>query len=218
MKKNSLINNCVCFLAGIVLPQAVPAVAHADVFGRGAPVYSSPRVPEAPVIPDRVFTLDTLDAKSLDDLMARVSREGGGHVKLPAGVFWLESPVTLRSNVALTGAGAGRTVFKRHDSFPVAGSFGGKATGLLQAHNKALQNVLLKGFSIDGNWTGGELAKLMPNVLGILISSDVAKGGKARDYNRAVAIEDVEIKNCGLGMHVKGTTHLAIRNCHMRDN
>ncbi len=183
-----------------------------SAFATGKTVYATPLLPQEPVIGLPAFGIDEPTAGGINRAIELASASGGGRVLLPAQVIPLDSPVQLRSGVALIGGGTGRTILQRDSRFAFNSSFGSETTGLVSAHNAAVENILIQSLTIDGNWSAEELELIEPNVIGLRLTAD---GGR---YNRYVAIEDVEVVNCGLGIHVTGTTDLVVRRCRLIGN
>ncbi len=84
--------------------------------------------------------------EAIQKAINEVARKGGGVVFLPSGTYHLESPVTLRDNIALRGEGRA-TVLKRVKS---------KAFTVIQGFG--LEGVIIENLAVDGNrFPEGEL-------------------------------------------------------------
>ena len=141
------------------------SVAAKDKYGQyteGLPFAMQPVA--APIIPDRSVTLSDFDAdptgtrlcteafrKAIDEL----SRQGGGHLNVPRGV-WLTGPIVLKSNIDLHLAHGAVIQFAADESlYPLVDtSFEGLDTRRCQSplSAKGAENISITGHGvIDGN-------------------------------------------------------------------
>lgn len=139
----------------------------------------------------------------------QVAAAGGGSVNLTNGTWTLMNSLQMKSFVTLNGMGTNTilqgplTIY----NYPLV-SDGGV---------EPLTNITVQNLVIDGRLPAG--ARLThidadgpyENVLAILFD--------AYTYDhRNILIHNVEAKNVGMGVHVKGTTGLVITNCYFHDN
>lgn len=116
---------------------------------------------------------------------AVVSAWGGGTVYLPPGVFWISSPIVLRSNVRLLGAGMRQTTVKLT---------GNAACHVITHSAENDVRMTIQHLTVDGNWDGAANRRTWYDGINIRSTID------AFNY-----IADVHIRYCGRdGLHMSG--------------
>jgi sugar lactone lactonase YvrE len=195
------------FSLGVLLP----APLRAAPYGAGQSQYASPPVPAAASLSGREFFPDGFRDDAVNRAIAAASAAGGGDVMLAEGVYLLGGKVLLKPGVSLVGRGAGKTILRRVAPFAFE-SVDGDATAVIEAVDQGLRNIVLRGFTVDGNWSEAELLELKPNVAGIRISSS------RNYYNDTITIDSVEITNCACGLLAGGVTNLTVAGCRLHHN
>ncbi len=136
-----------------------------------------------------------------------VSTAGGGTVTLANGTYKISTPILLKSNVALVGAGKGKTVLQ------ISANLG--ANGVLTANNaNPAVNVIVKNLTVDG------LKPNDPNVesdVSAVTNYGILLEGESY-INNKVLFDNIEIKNTNMGLHIKGSTNITVQNSEIHDN
>ncbi len=122
----------------------------------------------------------------------QVSASGGGTVNLATGTYVLNSSLRIKSKVTLNGSGNQATVLQATGGF----------TAIQQA-SEQLDNVAIQNLSIIG--------KRVSWAQGIVISS-------GSSYHENVRISNVNVSECGAGVHVKRANNVTISNCNFSGN
>lgn len=188
----------------------------AATFGNGATKYAAPTVatlPSAP--PTGTYTPATKDSAGVQAAINAAANAGGGTVSLASGNYTLNTRVTPKSKVYITGAGQGVTFLNRGSSFAYpTGSTSPTWTGLFYTSNAALSDVKFSALSINGALSDAERAAQWPGFYGLCIESDDV----AANHNQRIQLSAVEIKNCGQGFESKGSTHITLWNGYYHNN
>lgn len=157
----------------------------------------------------------TDDSAAIQAAIDAAYAAGGGTVYIPAGTFIMsgdkanpsEGCIEVRSNVTLTGAGAGNTVLK------LADNYNERINGMIRTPvDESASNVTISNLTIDGN-----RANNTGHQAGIIT------GVKANDeglVHENITISGVEVMNCtayGVNPH-EVTYNLTIENCVSHDN
>jgi polygalacturonase len=91
-------------------------------------------------------TGSTHDQKIISDAIKAASESGGGTVYLTAGVYLVDGPVIIKSNVHLTGDPNAIIRVSSTSSQWFTGQ-----NGIISNPSESVQNVEISGFQIDGN-------------------------------------------------------------------
>jgi polygalacturonase len=165
----------------------------------------------APTVPtqDTTPTITVSIGQSIQSAIDQAAAAGGGTVQLNSGTYLISTALVLKSNVTLQGVastGSGLTT--------ISNGIGTNMVCMIDNRAGGLNNAILKNVKIDGalersnrNYTS-DIGKNY----GVMILDD---SGTA---NNNVLVDNVQITRCAVGLHVKGTTNLTIRNSNVHDN
>ncbi|WJH41131.1 right-handed parallel beta-helix repeat-containing protein [Aliirhizobium terrae] len=157
----------------------------------------------------------TDDSAAIQAAIDAAYEAGGGTVYIPTGTFLVSGDtnnpsagcIEVRSNVTLTGDGAGETVIKLVDDFNA------RINGIIRTPvDESASNVTISNLTLDGN-----RANNTEHQAGIIT------GVKANDEGRVhenITISGVEVMNCnayGVNPH-EITYNLVIEDCVSHDN
>jgi hypothetical protein len=181
-------------------------------YGSGTPLYTAPTLPATASVKGITFAPASFDSAGINAAIVAAHAAGGGDVVLASGTYTIDSKVLLKSGVNLIGQGIGVTVLQRGSAFAYGAGTSATTTGLIEANNASLTNVLLSDFTVTGNWTDTDLFTIMPNLIGIRVTSN------AITYNDTITLRRVESTQFGLGVHITGTTNISIEDCHIHRN
>ena len=157
----------------------------------------------------------TDDSAAIQAAIDAAYAAGGGIVVIPVGTFYvsgdLSNPsrgcIEVRSNVTLTGAGAGDTVLKLIDHFDA------RINGIVRTPvNESADNILISNLTIDGN-----RANNIEHQAGIITGVKENEDGR---IHQNITISGVEVMNCnayGINPH-EITYNLVVENCVSHDN
>lgn len=164
-----------------------------------------------PTVPTQVTTptITVSVGQSIQSAIDQAAAAGGGTVKLNSGTYSISAPLVLKSNVTLQGVastGSGLTT--------ISNAIGTNLLYMVDNHVGGLNNAILKNVKIDGRLERSDrnYTSDIGKNYGVMILDD---GGAA---NNNVLIDNVQITRCAVGLHVKGTTNLTIRNSNVHDN
>lgn len=137
----------------------------------------------------------TDDAASINSAISCVCENGGGSLFIPAGVYIVGSPVVLRSNVTLQGAGLGATIIKQKASTALTSCVQSlnaySLFGTSSLSGPAALNI--RDLTIDGNRQNG------------------ATGDGLAIYGPLFSIDNIEVCNAsGIGVRTEFGTPGAI--------
>lgn len=187
--------------SAIILTTVNPQVAKADA--------------TLPTLPSQSHTYDVsivagASTAVIQSAIDTASSKGGGTVTLALGTYTITSPITLKSNVTLAGAGKTATILKRSSSSDL-----GLATSVINVSSGGLNNAIVKLLTIDGNsvidpttnpdkdsWHNG----------GVLITDGTT------GTNDKILFDNIIVKNSTMGFHVKGTSNLTVQNSDFTNN
>lgn len=126
----------------------------------------------------------------------QVAAAGGGTVNITSGGGTIRTPLRMKSNVTLNGAGNPATTL----------TIGGSFTGI-QHNAEGLSNLTVQNLKIAGN---GE--NTSTNCHGIIISS-------LGTYFRTVKVSNVQVLSCGgMGVHIKRANGITVSSSNLHDN
>lgn len=138
------------------------------------------------------------------------SSAGGGTVTLDSGTYTITTPILLKSNVSLAGAGKDITVLKRDPNYSM-GIYG----VLSSATTGGLSNVIVKNLTIDTNYVVAPFDSSTNNVevtnYGVLIQG-------ADGSNNKIQFDAIKVQNSSIGFHIKGTNNLTVTNSEFTKN
>ena len=184
------------------------ARSQAVTFGNGTPDYTAPPdVPKPTLYPTEYYPSSD-DAAGIQAAIDAANAAGGGTVVLGTKTYTINSPITLKSNVSIAGAGIGNTILKRRSSYADSGSTGYFFGG----NDGTIEDFEIRKLTLDGDYTNEELRTLLPEVIGLGIWSGEGY------YNQRLRVYKVEIKGFQMGIHVKGTSEISLEDCKIHDN
>ena len=161
---------------------------------------------------------------SIQEAVDELHQKGGGTVVLQKGKHRITEPIRLKSNVNLIG-----DYNLSRDKVIITPKSDDYSQPLIEGQN--IENVTLENFKIRGNMTEQEqqlpgsyhtsrtaytTEGIRHNQFGILITGD------GEDYdsavNRNITIKDLVVRNCTMGIHVKGTRDLYMSRLKVHKN
>lgn len=190
--------------------KAVAATYPNGVFAYPAPPLAA--LPSEP--PAGTYTPATYNDEGIQAAIDAASANGGGTVSLLSGVYTVNHPVRLASNIRLFGQGNEVTFIRRGSGFAYqTGTTNLGWVGLLFSSNDALHDVTIADLSVDGALSASQ-REASQSFIGIFILSDSTNAS----HNLRIHLSDIEVKNCGHGVHMKGTTDITLSNGKYHDN
>lgn len=157
----------------------------------------------------------TDDSAAIQAAIDAAYAAGGGTVVIPAGTFYVSGDplnpsqgcIEVRSNVTLTGAGAGDTVLKLVDHFDA------RINGIVRTPvNESAENIVISNLTIDGNRVNN-----IEHQAGIITGVKENEDGR---IHQNITISGVEVMNCnayGINPH-EITYNLVVEDCVSHDN
>jgi parallel beta-helix repeat protein len=157
----------------------------------------------------------TDDSAAIQAAINAAYAAGGGTVVIPAGTFYISGDpsnpsrgcIEVRSNVTLTGAGAGETVLKLVDHFDA------RINGIVRTPvNENAENIVISNLTIDGN-RANNIEHQAGMITGVKESDDGL-------IHQDITISGVEVMNCnayGINPH-EITYNLVVEDCVSHDN
>lgn len=130
--------------------------------------------------------------ESIQAAIDYVNSNGGGTVYLERGIHIVTSTIKMKSNVTIQGAGKYNTTVRNTGNFDVISQF-----------EYGQNSMTFLDFTIIGKNNEG--------CFGIKIESLGA-------YHHNFLARNVDIRNCGMGMHVKGIYGVVLQNCDFTCN
>jgi polygalacturonase len=175
----------------LMVPMLPKNVAKADAAGAA----------EASMVYNYITTLSSVSASTIQSAINKAYSAGGGVVVIPAGTYTLTSSIELKSNVTLEGKGKSQTVLKRSSSYNIP-----DGKGFVYSQG-GLNNAVVKNLTIDGN-ADTSLRDSAPSnyIYGVLITDTNGYS------NNKVRFSSFKIKNAHMGLHVKGTSNLVVKD------
>lgn len=167
-----------------------------------------------PTTPTQLHTYDVSVAAgastaTIQKAINNAYTNGGGTVTLAAGTYTITTPVILKSNVTITGAGKSSTILKRASSSDL-----GTGCSVITVSSGGISNVIISALTIDANtsidpssspdkdsWSNG----------GVLITD-------TDETNDNIMFNNIVVKNATMGFHIKGTTNLTVKNSDFYNN
>ncbi len=129
---------------------------------------------------------------SIQEAIDQASLAGGGTVHLGAGVHQISTPIKMKSNVTLSGAGHKVTTVNTH-----------KVIKSIEQASEGLQNVIIQNLTITG------VARHGSHALHIV---------SYRTDHRQIKLLNVHASRTGWGVHIKGAQDVIIRHCEFTKN
>lgn len=184
----------------------VSAMLHAADYGEGVAKYSTVQLPDEPAVNTTDYYPETDDAMGINVAIVKANTAGGGTVRLEAKTYLISTTIVLRDNVRVYGKGMDSTILKRSPDFSGVGT----TNYLMGAENGTVNDAEIRGLTLDGDYSPAEL-EASERLLGIFFNS-------LNGYNERIRIQYVEVKGFGMGIHMKGTTHVIIQHCDLHHN
>ena len=131
-------------------------------------------------------------ASGIQSAIDTVAAAGGGNVNIAGGAYTITSTIKLKSQVTVAGAGNPATTLNASGNFDV-----------FQQSAEGLSNVTIKNLKIVG--------KHDPNCHGIIVES-------LGTYHTNVNLTNVQIRDCGMGSHLKRVNGGAVSSCNIHTN
>lgn len=178
------------------------------------------------------FETKSLTITSGSDIQAAldaINDDGGGTLTLQKGTYTLTEPLVIYSNITLQGdaslAPSDVTIGLSNTNFNDA-----IITNQINGNHFDIENVTLKNFKVRGNLadseqhyppeyhTNGTISNgsYRNNMIGIFFNADGDDYASAKNKN--ITIQDVEVRNCSMGIHLKGTRDLLLNNVKIHKN
>ncbi|MEV6546341.1 right-handed parallel beta-helix repeat-containing protein [Streptomyces sp. NPDC051665] len=178
---------------------AVPGPALAD----GAPA-------TLPALPTQIMS-PVFDVSPGGDIQAAVDaayEAGGGTVNLASGRFDITAPIIPRSNVTIQGQGSTGSGITT-----IYNALGANMVIMVDGRSGGLKNVTFQHFKIDCGLsrTQRSYASDPGKNYGIFVTDTSAS-------NDLVLFDDIQITQCLMGLHSKGTSDLTIRDSNFHDD
>lgn len=105
----------------------------------------------SPVLAETYYVSPTgsqSDQKIINDAIDKAAEDGGGTVYLTSGIYLVDGPVIIKSNVMLTGDS---DAIIRVAPYPHSSKWFTGQTGIICNPEEVIHNVVIWGFQIDGN-------------------------------------------------------------------
>ncbi len=139
------------------------------------------------------------------DAVNYINAVGGGTVNLQAGVYHISQSITPGSNVAIIGQGQGSTIIYAPQT--------PNGVAMIAAPNGAISNLVVQNLTLDGNIPRGAFsAGGSPYA-----NSGIYLYGNNNTVNN-VLLNNVEIRNTGIGMLATVTNSITFNNVYIHDN
>ncbi|MFJ8495234.1 right-handed parallel beta-helix repeat-containing protein [Streptomyces sp. NPDC094038] len=175
-----------------------------------APAYADGVPATLPALPTQL-TSPVFNVSPGGDIQAAVDAAydaGGGTVNLASGRFDVTTPIIPRSNVTIQGqgsTGAGLTTLYN--------ALGTNMVVMVDGRSGGLNNIIFQDFKVDCALSRTERSYTSDpgKNYGIYLTDTSAS-------NDLVLFDDVQITQCLVGLHAKGTSDLTIRNSNFHDN
>lgn len=163
-----------------------------------------------PALPTQI-TSSVYNVSPGGDIQAAVDaayNAGGGTVNLASGRFNITSPIIPRSNVTIQGqgsTGAGLTTLYN--------ALGTNMVIMVDGRSGGLSNIIFQNLKVDCGLSDAQrsYASDPGKNYGIYITDTASS-------NDSVLLDNVQITQCLMGLHVKGTSDLTIRNSNLHAN
>ncbi|APZ45839.1 hypothetical protein BW723_05805 [Polaribacter reichenbachii] len=162
---------------------------------------------------------------NIQNAINSMSSSGGGTVYLAAGNHIISSSIILKSNVNLEGVSSAN--YYDVIIMPNSTSFNEP----LIANSSPIVNINLRNFKIRGNLISSEQnlppsyhtsgtaytnSSIRDDIFGIKLIGEGTTYATAENKN--INIEDVEVRNCSMGIHLKGMRDIFMKNLKLHQN
>ncbi|MFD1255444.1 right-handed parallel beta-helix repeat-containing protein [Mucilaginibacter terrae] len=182
--------------------------------------YTADLPTKATIYETRTTTLSTLNvseatkhinnATQINNAINNMSSQGGGTVVLNAGIYRITGPIRLKSKVRLKGVGIDESIIKRDESWTPDYDNGSDMVGT----RGVISDMVISDLTIDGNTPSSSRMSNFFNMYGIRITVDDFPGSK----NQRAYVTTIKVVNCGMGVHIKHTNDVILRNCDVEAN
>lgn len=141
------------------------------------------------------LTVSVAPTGNIQAAIDQVAAAGGGTVNITSGTGTVSTPLRMKSNVTLNGAGNPTTTLNA-----------GADIIVITQNAEGLTNVKVQNLKINGRGRTGSV-----NCSGLIIES-------LGTHHQNVAISNVQILNCGgMGSHMKRCDNSSVTNCNYHD-
>lgn len=185
----------------------ITAMLYAADYGKGKAKYNTVKLPDEPAIATTIYYPLSDDAAGLNAAIAAASNAGGGTVQLSTKTYLIDTTILMKDNIRLVGNGIGSTILKRDPKFVLDST---TTNYFIGSKNGSLEDIEIRGLTLDGDYSESELIA-DKRLVGFYLNSETG-------YNKRVCVQLVEVKGFGMGIHLKGTTHVTIQYCELHNN
>ena len=174
-------------------------------------------------------SLSIFSGSDIQEALDAINNDGGGTLTLQKGNYIIEEPLIMYSNITLQGDAS-------LDPSEIVISLSNTdfndaiITNQINGNHFDVENITLKNFKIRGNLTDSEQhyppeyhtngtisnASYRNDMIGIFFNADGDDYDSAKNKN--ITIQDVEVRNCAMGIHIKGTRDLLLNNVKIHKN